>query len=573
MYIAKLRLTDGSTRELPVTMSGNSAILRKKDIPADTDTIDMLPDFCNAKTGSKGFYVVPSIDNNGHAGQIFFSPRADQETEFNCNDMPLYVFHDGVAATLAVVAGMSLDYSLMTGIRDGVYYMFPRFILEGDGAYEDIEIKFFELTGGEATWCGAARRYRRYQLERGACTPIRERMKQFPVVGEAAMGPEVRVRLAWKPVPSPVPDQTEETEPPIHVAITFEQCEQIIEEFHKQGIEHAEFCLVGWNKSGHDGRFPDLFPVEPLLGGEEALKRLIAKARGYGYLISGHTNLLDSYKIAKRWREENCLRDKDGSLHQKGNWGGGNSYFLCPKKAHEEYAEQDMADMQRLGFRGTHYLDVMTILNTNKCYDPRHPLNRREAAEWRGKTLALSREKVGASASEGSWDFCIGDLDYALYTIFHRNGEFERPMVDKHIPFWHVVYHGIVHYNTFCDTVNASIKSDKTLSLLNLAWGGRPLSYFYAKFRSSGANWMGEEDLRFLSPEQLAADVARIKQDYDRFRTISDLQYEFMEEFEELGGNVFRVTYADGSVLIFNLGETEYRCNGRTCAPCSVVRL
>lgn len=84
---------------------------------------------------------------------------------------------------------------------------------------------------------------------------------------------------------------------------------------------------------------------------------------------------------------------------------------------------------------------------------------------------------------------------------------------------------------------------------------------------------MGEEDLRFLSPEQLAADVARIKQDYDRFRTISDLQYEFMEEFEELGGNVFRVTYADGSVLIFNLGETEYRCNGRTCAPCSVVRL
>ena len=58
MYIAKLRLTDGSTRELPVTMSGNSAILRKKDIPADTDTIDMLPDFCNAKTGSKGLSLI-----------------------------------------------------------------------------------------------------------------------------------------------------------------------------------------------------------------------------------------------------------------------------------------------------------------------------------------------------------------------------------------------------------------------------------------------------------------------------------------------------------------------------------
>ena len=44
-------------------------------------------------------------------------------------------------------------------------------------------------------------------------------------------------------------------------------------------------------------------------------------------------------------------------------------------------------------------------------------------------------------------------------------------MVDRHIPFWHVVYHGIVLYNTFCDTVNASIKSDKSLPVLNLAWG------------------------------------------------------------------------------------------------------
>lgn len=574
MYTAILRMLDDTTREIPVVMNGNRAILRKEEIPQETKSVDFLPDFCKAAVSSEGYYVVPSIDNDGHAGQIFFRPRAEQEIEFDCNDMPLYVFHNGRSACLAVVSGMSLEYSLITGIRDGFYYMYPRFLLNGEGAYEDLEVRFFELTGREATWSGAARRYRRYQLERNACEPIRERMKRFPVVGEAARGPEVRVRLAWKPVPSPVPDQTEETEPPIHVAITFEQCEQILDEFHRQGIEHAEFCLVGWNKSGHDGRFPDLFPVEPLLGGEEGLKRVTEKAKRYGYLISAHTNLLDSYKIARRWREENCMRDKDGSLHQQGNWGGGNSYYLCPKKAHEEYAKQDMADMQRLGFRGTHYLDVMSIVRPVKCYDPRHPLTRKEAGIWRGRTLALAREKVGASASEGSWDFCIGDLDYVLYTVFHRNGEFERPLVDRHIPFWHIVYHGIVLYNTFCDTVNASIKSDPALALLNLAWGGRPLSYFFAKFRSSGANWMGEEDLRFDTPEHLTADVAKIKRDYERYRTISDLQFEFMEEFEELKeGQLFRVTYSDGSVLLFNLGTTECEVDGKLCPPCSMIRL
>mgnify|MGYP004456617569 CR=1 FL=1 len=201
MYIARLKMTDGSVRELPVLMQGNTAVLRKDAIPMETQTVDFLPDFCNVKIGSEGFYVVPSIDNDGHAGQIFFDPRGEQECEFESNDMPLYVFNTGSAGTLAVVAGMALEYSLITGIKDGFYYMFPRFILNGEGAYEDIEVRFFELTGSEASWCGAARRYRRYQLERGACEPIRDRMKKFPVVGEAALGPEVRVRLAWKPVP------------------------------------------------------------------------------------------------------------------------------------------------------------------------------------------------------------------------------------------------------------------------------------------------------------------------------------------------------------------------------------
>ena len=55
------------------------------------------------------------------------------------------------------------------------------------------------------------------------------------------------------------------------------------------------------------------------------------------------------------------------------------------------------------------------------CHHPDHPLNPRETAEWRGKTLALAREKIGASASEGGMDFAIGCFDYALYAIFELN--------------------------------------------------------------------------------------------------------------------------------------------------------
>ncbi len=573
MYTARLTLCDGTVRNLPVTMTGNSALLAKRDLPEAVNFIDFLPDFFNTAAGTPGCFVVPSVERNGHAGEIRFFRRENQECEFECSDMPLYFRQYGDRATLAVVTGMPLDYVLIAGVRDGIYYLYPRFILDGDAADEDIEVKFFELSGRDACWQGAARRYRQYQLDRGACSPLRDRRRTFPAAGEAALGPEVRIRLAWKPVPSPVPDQTEATEPPIHVAITFRQCEAIIDEFHRQGIEHAEFCLVGWNKSGHDGRFPDLFPVEPLLGGEAALEKVIRKARNYGYLICAHTNLLDSYTIAKRWNADNCLRQRDGSIMLGGDWGGGKSRFLCPEMAHRQYAAEDMAAMRRLGFYGTHYLDVMSILEPEKCYDPRHPLSRRESAYWRGRTLALARETVGASGSEGSLDFCIGDLDYVLYTIFHLQGERPRPLIDRHIPFWHLVYHGIVHYNVCCDSVNAAIKSDRRLALLNLAWGGRPLSYFYAKFLSSGTNWMGEEDLGFTTPEQLAADVGRIKADYERFRTISDLQFEFMDDFEEAAPGVFKVVYADGSVLIFNFNADQVECDGHRIGGLSFIRV
>ena len=46
-----------------------------------------------------------------------------------------------------------------------------------------------------------------------------------------------------------------------------------IKEFKSQGIDKAEFCLVGWNVSGHDGRFPQLSPVEERLGGEKKLRK------------------------------------------------------------------------------------------------------------------------------------------------------------------------------------------------------------------------------------------------------------------------------------------------------------
>ncbi len=566
-----LYFENGDSRQIKPGREGQRFFIDCDSIPEGVSQIDFMPDFCNAAVGTDGFYLLPGIESNASSIVTYFRERPDSEYIFKHSHIPIFGVKHGDKAFLAVVTGMAMEYSLVLGQKGDNYYLFPRFILNGERPYEAPAIEFLALEGAGITYADMARRYRQYQLDRGACIPLRERAKKYPALADAARGIEVRVRHAWKPVPSPVLEQTLENEPPVHVAVDFKRLDDIIEEFHKQGVKDVEFCLVGWNASGHDGRFPDIFPVEPLLGTEEELMAVIQKARSYGYLISGHTNLLDAYTISERLDMNDLIRRKDGTNIAEGVWGGGQSYRLCPKVAQEKFAPQDFDDMARLGFYGMHYLDVMTICIPDPCYHPDHPLNRKEAGAWRGKTMAMAREKVGGSASEGSWDFCIGDTDYVLYTVFSMDQEMPA-LCDEKVPFWHLVYHGIVLYNTFSNTVNAMIKSDPDLTLKNIEHGGRPLAYFYSKFRHQGLNWMGVEDLLCNTDEELTAGVAKIKADLDKYQEIRDLQYEFLEDHKTIADGVVLTRYSNGSEVVINYNDTPYQAGSVTVPPKSYLR-
>jgi hypothetical protein len=78
-----------------------------------------------------------------------------------------------------------------------------------------------------------------------------------------------------------------------------------------------------------------------------------------------------------------------------------------------------------------------------------------------------------------------------------------------------------------------------------------------------GGNPWGEEDIRYGSPEELRETVAIIKKDYERYRRICHLQYQFMDSFEELPGDVYRTTFSDGSVLTCDLKSGEMKLEKR----------
>lgn len=132
-------------------------------------------------------------------------------------------------------------------------------------------------------------------------------------------------------------------------------------------------------------------------------------------------------------------------------------------------------------------------------------------------------------------------------------------------------YQLTVRYNSYTDTVNTCIKADPALRLWNFEAGGRPLAYYFSAFTAD--NWMGNEDLRGLTPERIAREVGNLKVEYDQYRTISDLQTIPLFSHETLAENVVCMTYENGEKLIFNKNKTVFEYENKEIAPYSFVRI
>ena len=545
--------------EVPeISCTASFCLTRQQIVSRRARRIAITPDFATARKGEEGFWVV----STGQLGTF----RCDKG-RFVCASpsMSMYGMKTPRRAFVAIVKSLKYYFKTEVEAKGGSYAM--SCVLDGElcrEPYEDFEIEFRTLEGGEASYAGMARAYRKYQLDRKAIVPLRERVKDNAVLKEAVEGLEIRIRQAWKPVPSPEPDQVPENEPAIRkVAVTFDRVSDIVREMKRQGVGKAELCLVGWNVGGHDGRWPQSFPVEPALGGEAKLRTCIRDALACGYLIVPHGNFRDCYRIAEGFDLEYLVKDKNGDPIQAHTqfWGGGRQYQACPLRGYERYAFREMPRMAALGFKGMGYFDVVTILPAPKCDDPRHPLNRAESARYWGKSAEVSRRLFGGFASEGSLDHFAGSLDSVLYASFGDPRKTKTGLVDRIAPIWQMVYNGIVVNNPFTTTINFTAQ-DGYSRLKLLEFGGRPNFYFYSKFVDDGTDWMGKSDLGCATDEELCASVAKIKAGWDVYSQVNHLQYEFIEGHDEKAPGVWCTTYSDGEKVYVNYNRRAEEVEG-----------
>ena len=539
-----MKALDSSGREYAVNYSGNVISILSEQIPDDVSYIEITDGSFEASAGDEGCYVIADV---WHRGSYIckFTDKPDCEILEKQDLMPIFGIFKSDRNIMGIVEGLKQNFYISAGVKDGKYYLKLRFEITDFGACEDIKIRIIDLGEG-ADYNDMAKVYRNYQLENGNCVPLKERIKGNKYLEYAAKAPEIRIRLGWKPAPAKVLEQTVENEPEMKVACTFDRVKDFVDELKRQGVDKAEICLVGWNKSGHDGRYPQLFPVEEKLGGEKKLRELISYAQENGYQIVCHTNSTDCYHIADTFSEDIVCKNSDGGLIAGEElWSGGKMYSLCPIKAFE-YAEKDLPKVAELGFRGLHYIDVMSVVSLRECYGKNHLSDKKKTLECYEKIMELCHEKFGGFASEGPFDFASKYLDYALYVAW---SDFENEFVDREIPLWELVYHGIILYNPSTVTVNYTIKGESSKRKL-VEYGGRPSFYLYSKFMNGGRidDWLGSDDLLCDTDEQLRYSVSKIKEAYDSYKKVSHLQFEYMTSHKS-DGKSFEVRYSNGEII------------------------
>ena len=132
-----------------------------------------------------------------------------------------------------------------------------------------------------------------------------------------------------------------------------------LETLHDIGLDKCVVLIHNWQRSGYDNALPMHYPANADLGGDGAMKRLVATAKRLGYLIALHENYVDYYP------NFDFFDPADISLTSRGeqekawfNPGTGIQSFAVKPNSILKFARQQSPEIHRRYGSNANYLDV-----------------------------------------------------------------------------------------------------------------------------------------------------------------------------------------------------------------------
>jgi hypothetical protein len=541
--------------ELRVTVK-TSAIVEQYGSLFRLMELELLPDLLQSTTGQEGYYMLPvmsgvTVDFRDRPSTInrdriyMEQPQWEKFSMMNC----FAAVRDDQNTLGIVTSGDFFCYIVSEMNVNGRNRLYPAFGIRHNPSetlsHNDCQVLYKTCESDE--YADLAISYRDWLINEKGIAPLKKRLKNNPVLDYSVNAMRVKIFMGMKYPFNP--DGMGE----MQTYTTFEQAEKILDEMKSSGIERAIITLVGWNLGGHDGAYPSRFPVEPALGGEPGLKRLIEKAKQLDYQIVPHDNVTDIYRSAKDYDPEYVARTENGEPLPAGIWGGGQSFKACPLVYPWRWG-REFERIQQLGFTGHYYMDAQSTVLW-RCHDPLHPADEQEFALALAAITQIPRENFGAVSVEVPSAYSLPFIDEASRVhscaggydcLLNKNLETLHALKPHGIPFFHIALHGLITYQDHWVHCYANMPGGIEYGLLReLAFGSRP---------SMEISWLPSPNSDFYKNSlQMTAKAYD-----DAFNTLNGVHVELIRKFEEPVKGVYITEYEDGTSVEVNLTDKEY---------------
>ena len=403
------------------------------------------------------------------------------------------------------------------------------------------------LDGDSPDYSDIARVYRDYLLNEVGVPTLRKNAETTPEVayeaGAYMFCPMMGLKR-FKSYTNPYADGSG----PLDVYLTYDDLIAEMRRSKAAGIEHAIVQMVGFNREGHDGSYPDIFPLEAKFGGEEGFVRCVQAMRELGYRSSVHINPRCYSRNSQNFRYETVMLDRDGGPVINGTNPQGEDFNACPWAAAPPFIRDVLPRLKALGLDGGIYFDFMLGV-IFRCYQTRHGhgVTRRDYLNGILKIFEKAKRMFGSIRAENAMAPALPLAD-ASHTLIHpRRGESyladselrQRGLFDESVGMMVVVYHGLTFY--YNDPITLGEKDYWDMMLYNLAIGAGP-----------------RDELRGSTPQFDKLRALEYKLFCDQLRW---LQFEFIDRIER-HGELMRTTYSDGTTVFVNFGRQAASLDG-----------
>jgi len=397
---------------------------------------------------------------------------------------------------------------------------------------EDREIKYFMLSGADATYSGMASVYREYLINTGQLTNSISEGEDVPLSIMFHMGAAERQMVFDT----------------FHSMTTFTDVSEILERLKTSGVNNINAVLTSWTRSGYSP--PRNWPPARQIGGTNGLSELNRYlANNPGFNVFLESNYVYAIRNNGGFSAMNDVVYNGTSIPVSSQYfvrGGSTELYLLNPEAARSRNDQFLNRLRPYENIHVSFREIGRVVYND--YNRRASFTKSETVDvWRGM-LNESAGETGRVAARGFNQYTFQSADF-LYDVPMRS--FGLNITDDHVPFVQMVLSGKIPFTG--EPGNLSYDLNRQV-LKWIEFGAVPtFTITYNDpiiLRNTAYNYLFTS--AFNSWEERILDI------YEIFRTdLADIYGKQMVSHEILKRDVVRVEYENGVTIYINYTNDE----------------